>query len=513
MKKLHIFVLKSFLGPFVVTFLISLFVLLMQFLWRYVEDLVGKGLEWYVVAKLMIFAASNLVQMALPLAVLLASLMTFGNLGEYYELTAIKAAGISLQNIMKPLIAFCFLIAVGAVLFANYVVPYTNLEMGSILYQVSHQRPEITIKSGIFNNSIEGFSIKVGKKSKTTNMMYDFMIYDHATTLGNPVVLLADSGTMVVTDDEKFMVVTLYNGSRYEESAEQNLADRKYPHRHDQFLKQTLVVELPDQDATKADKSLFKHNFNMLNLKQLSKAIDSLSRVFNARENSQVEIMKTNYYFRNEIKYLNSHDLESKMKDSAIRKTEIAKLPVPMKLDSVFEASTKEEKLKMLNMASEYADKAMASVTINYEELDDRGRWIRKHEIAWHTKFALSFACFLFFFIGAPLGAIIRKGGFGLPFIVAIVFFVLYYIVSMSGNKFVRENVMPAYIGIWISSLVIIPLGALFTWKATTDSALFNTDAYISVFQSIAKTTNVKKIFQMIVNIFSKKSEFTDISQ
>jgi len=497
-KKLHLFVLKSFIGPFIVTFLISLFILLMQFLWRYVEDLVGKGLEWYVVAKLMMYASASLIQMALPLAILLASIMTFGSLGEYYELTAIKSAGISLQRIMIPLVILSFIISIGAFLFSNYILPYTNLKMGAILFDVSHQRPEINIKPGIFNNGVEGYSIKVNKKSRKSNMMYDFMIYDHSASVGNPVVVLADSGTMVVTDDEKYMVVTLYNGNRYEETQEENMGARVYPHRHDNFQKQTMIFELKGFNYNETDERMFRHNYQMLNLKQLQNAIDSLSKLYVEREVNYLEMLGVNYYFRYENKVPRNADSLIK-KTTKISKPDVSKLPVKSNLDSFYSSLSHTEKMKVLEYASDYAEKTQAHITTSNEELFDREKWINKHKIAWHTKFSLSFACFIFFFIGAPLGAIIRKGGFGLPFIVAIAFFVIYYIISMASNKFVREGVIDAYIGMWISSIIILPLGAFLTWKATTDSTLVNADSYIASIEAFLKRLKLK----FIINLFS----------
>ncbi len=284
MKKIHVLILKSFIGPFFITFAISEFFLLMQFIWLWVDELIGKGLETIVIVKVLYYAAASLVPMALPLAVLLASVMTFGNLSEHFELTAMKTSGISLWRIMSPLIFFIVALSIGAFFFSNNVLPYTNLHYAQLLYDVSRKRPEMSIKEGVFNNDIDGFSIKVDKKNHETGMMYKFMIYDHTRRRGNNKVTVADSGHISITTDQKNMVVTLYSGYNYNEMKEKKPAKKEYPARKDKFSEETIIFRLPDNSLKKSNDRMFKKHYEIMNISQLSVVIDSLSKELKKRK-------------------------------------------------------------------------------------------------------------------------------------------------------------------------------------------------------------------------------------
>jgi len=480
-KKLYIFIIKSYLGPLVMTFFIALFVLLMQFLWKYIDDLVGKGLDWKVIAELLTYASAGLVPMALPLAILLASLMTFGNLGENYELTAIKSSGISLPRIMMPLVVLTVFICIGAFFFSNDVLPYTNLKTGSLLYDITHQRPELNIKEGAFNNDIDGYSIKINRKSKKTDMTYNLMIYDHTANRGNVSVTVADSGYLRVTQDKKYMVVVLFSGLRYDEVLENSIqvhtSGRFKPHRRDKFTKQTLILPLSGFDFVRTDAQLFRNNFQMLNLKQLGHAIDSIDREFTKIQKDFTKSLIATNCFK-------VPEYENKV-DSLHPERQVSKKDVVINLDEKFKNLTRNRKMAVLNIASNYARSAHQSIAISKDEFDARLNIFNRHKIEWHRKFTLSFACFIFFFIGAPLGAIIRKGGLGMPVVISVVFFIAYYIISLSGEKFVREDILPASQGMWISSMVLLPLGVFLTYKATNDSVLLDIDTYLSFYKKI----------------------------
>jgi len=492
LKRLYLLVIKSYIGPLILTFFISEFVLMMHFVWLYIEDLVGKGLEWTIIAELLLYASAGLVPMALPLAILLASIMTFGNMGEHYELTAMKSAGISLQKIMTPLIILSVVISIGIFFFSNIVLPYTNLKAGSLLYDVSHHRPELNIKPGIFNTDIAGYRIKIKEKKPNSPIMYDFMIYDHTEKRGNTKVTLADSGKMEITDDQKFMIVTLYNGNSYEEMKEKRGRNKKYPSHHDEFEKQTIIFELESSDLERTDEALFKHNYQMKNLKQLSYWEDSLQQQLDDKKLSFIKGMNRSKYFRYTRKISNYSDTAQLIRDSILRKIQPKQLKVIYNLDSLYNSFDARTKHKVLEVAVGYAENSKKQIIANQKDFYSKRKNIQKHRAAWHEKLTLSFACLIFFFIGAPLGAIIRKGGFGLPFLVSIVFFLSYYVVTIMGKKFAVEGNWMAWQGMWLSSAFTLPMGVFLTYKATTDSVIFNFDTYIDLIVRPFKVYDIK---------------------
>jgi len=507
-KSLHWLVLKSYIGPLIATFFVSEFILIMQFLWLYIDEMVGKGLEFSIIAELLLNSAAGLVQMALPLAILLASIMTFGDLGENYELTAMKASGISLQRIMTPLIVLSIIISVGAFFFSNNVIPKTNLKAGSILYDIGVQRPELNIKTGIFNNDIDNYRIKIKNRNPNNAMMYDFMIYDHTDHRGNPKVTLADSGTMQVTGDQRFMILTLYSGIAYEEIKEKAENIKNYPDRKDVFSKETIIMELKGFDWERTDEQLFKHNYQMKNVSQLSNSVDSLYIVFAKRKNDFISELKENKYFKYQRKtkltlskkFTNKKDsIINAKKNIAIQKLDSINknikpkdLIVVKNIDTIYNSLKEKQKLRILNIAKTSIESYRKTISQKETDFYHRRDRILKHETAWHEKFTLSFACFIFFFIGAPLGAIIRKGGFGMPFIVAILFFILYYVISLTGKKFATEGVWTAWQGMWLSSFFTLPMGVFLTYKATTDSVLFDFDTYIAIIKRPFKVLEIK---------------------
>ncbi|MFM9027612.1 MAG: LptF/LptG family permease [Bacteroidota bacterium] len=451
MKKLTVLLLRSFVGPFLLTFLIALFVLLMQFLWKYIDDLVGKGLEWYVIAKLMIYVSVTLVPLALPLAILLSSIMTFGNLAEHSELTACKSAGISLQRIMKPLTITAVIIATSAFLFSNFILPIANLKMNALLYDVRQQKPALYITEGVFYNGIDGYSIKVGKKDDDGQTLRNIVIYDHTESRGNTKMVMAQSGKMVMSDDERFLIVTLFNGVSYDEQERERRKGNK-PLLRTEYKEEQFRFDLSSFRLTRTNEQLFKDNFQMLNLTQLEKASDSL------RES----IKEKQIDFSNRInqQVLRSEDSRS---DNRLR-------TVPM-LEAMERQRTFNAALFAARSVKGMADDAAQDIEIKQKVL-------ARHQIEWHRKFTLSFACLILFFVGAPLGAIIRKGGLGMPVVVSVLFFVTYHVISISGEKFAREGVLPAMHGMWLSSAILLPIGIFLTLKATSDSALFSADAY-----------------------------------
>ncbi len=468
MKTLHLFVLRSYLGPLIMTFFIVMFILLMQFLWKYIDDLVGKGLEFNVILELLLYASAGLVPMALPLSTLLASLMTMGNFGEHNELLAMKSAGISLPRIMSPLIVLTILISVGGFFFSNNVLPYTNLKISSLLYDVKQQRPELQLKVGVFNNDIDGLSIKIGSKDPKTNLMRRIMIYDHRSNEGNLMVTVADSGYMRITDDSQYMIVTLFSGSTYEEISENSPNRRqtikKYPSRNNRFEQQEMILELKGFGLQRTNEDFFKSSFHAMNLNQLAQTGDSLFRDIDDRTKQAVRNMANISLLKNPNSF--SH--------SSLRNPTYI-----LNSDSLFNSLSSETQLRTIERAIANARQSKNYIVSVKDDLYHRGKHAVRHIVEWHRKFTLSFACFVFFFIGAPLGAIIRKGGLGMPVVVSVLFFVVYYIISLTGEKFAREMIWEVNTGMWVSSFILLPLGVFLSYKATTDSVILNADFYI----------------------------------
>lgn len=471
MKKLTLLVLRAFAGPMVVTFLISLFVLLMQFLWKYIDDLVGKGLEPLIIIKLMVYVSVTLIPLALPLSLLLSSIMTFGNLAEHFELTACKSAGVSLQRVMRPLTVTAIFICLTAFYFSNYVLPVANLKMNALLYDVRQQKPALLIKEGVFYNGIDGYSIRISKKNSDGQTLENLLIYDHTENRGNTKMIIAERGKMAMSDDERYLLLTLYKGSSYEEQ-ENRPGKSSRPLLRTEFEEELVRFDLSSFKMTHTNEQLFKDNYQMLNLRQLTYASDSLKNRVKVR---QWEIYKQIITYYGIDTSLHKRDL------SKIKNTDLFSKKDPAK-----------EQLNKSTAA--WGVKNVQNILVDAsQDLEFKQRSLAKHEIEWQRKFTLSFACLILFFIGAPLGAIIRKGGLGMPVVVSVLFFVIYHIISISGEKFAREGVIPAWKGMWISSLILLPVGVFLTYKATTDSGLFDRDAYIRFFKRFTPSSNQKK--------------------
>ena len=487
MKRLHWFVVKSFLGPFFMTFFICVFILLMQFLWKYIDDLVGKGLEWNIIAELLAYASMGLVPLAFPLAMLLASIMTFGNLGENYELVAMKASGISLFRIMKPLMIVSVVITSLAFYFANNILPTTNLKLSALMWSVKQQKPEMVIKEGAFANDIDNYSIKVERKGRNNNMLYDVMIYDHSDNSGNVNVTLADSGRMEITEDRKFMTLTLYSGHSYtEENPRERGRDKRYAFRREHFGKEIINIGLKDFDFTRTDDNLFRNSYRMMNMTQLKSQEDSLFKDYRYRL----------WRLMTSMNYLSPID----------RKVSLTAIPIDslkrefkanpdtiVNVDSMIVSMDDLAKQEMYTRAIADARNNTQTLSQKKGELYGRKKLINKYAMERHRKFTLSIACLIFFFIGAPLGAIIRKGGLGMPVVVSILMFITYYIVSITGEKFAREDAWSMVGGMWFSTVVFLPLGIFLTYKAAVDSGIMNIESYQLFFKKFFRFFNFSK--------------------
>ncbi len=451
------------------TFFIALFVLLMQFLWKYIDDLVGKGLEWYVIAELLLYTSATLVPLALPLAILVSSIMTFGNMAEHYEIVAAKSAGISLQKLMMPLVLVSIGICLLAFYFSNSILPFTNLKMGSLLYDVRQQKPALSIREGVFYNGIDNYSIKVGKKGADGQTLYNVMIYDHTKGLGNTNVIIAGEGKMVMSDDEKYLIVTLFNGYNYEEQNKYDGPANSHPLIRSSFTSDLIRFDLSSFKLSRTNEDLFRDNYQMLNLQQLTHAIDSFSEREDVRRKEFIVNLKPYYSF---------------IRDSVHTRT----LTTPGKegTDILLEVPVDDRSMVMDNALNQCRSIRSYAYSLA-DELEGKQRTITRFKVEWHRKITLSFACFILFLIGAPLGAIIRKGGLGLPVVVSICFFLIFHIISISGEKLAKDGMLSPLNGMWMASAVLLPVGLFLSYKATKDSALFDMDSYQNFFKRFFK--------------------------
>ena len=452
MKKLYKLILSSFFGSFIFTFFIVIFVLLMQFLWVYVDDLVGKGLSFKILLELFFHASVTFVPMALPLAILLASIMSFGDLGEHYELVAIKASGISLWTAMRPLLLFSVMLSGLAFIFSNSINPVAMLKFKTLLFDIRRQKLAFDIKEGQFYKDIENYVIYVDKKGKDGSTIYGVKIYDHTDRQGNNKIMVADSGMMSLSPNQRTIIFTLYDGHNYTEDNSDDATFRtNRPFERMSFKEEQIKFSLESFDLTRSNEEMFKSYQSMMNTHQLSNALDSLERRYDERQEEFCQTFKQR---------LSNH--ESYKKNNSQLSTLSSQLQWPL-LEHL-DPSTRSSVLEMAVGASRNTKE---SVAFHRQDFQAQTLNIRKHKKEWHKKFTLSFACLIFFFIGAPLGAIIRKGGLGLPVVISVLFFVIYYIISTVAERMAEFGDLNMFLGVWISSIIIFPIGLILTFKAT----------------------------------------------
>nr|WP_255537163.1 LptF/LptG family permease [Pedobacter sp. SYSU D00873] len=462
-------VIKAFIRPFFVTFLIVMFVLLMLFLFKYIDDLIGKGFEWYVILELMWYASATNVAMALPLAMLLSSIMTFGSLGENYELVAIKAAGISLQKAMMPLIILISMLSVAAFLFSDYMLPVANLKMGSLLWDVRNQKSTKLIQEGIFNSTFENYAIKVEKKDPDGQTLHNVLIYQNNGSNGTSSVIKAKSGKMYKTYDDQYLVMILKDGVRYEEKTGSKVYNPRQIFSRFFFKETEQKFDISNFKMKRTDEDLFKNNAAMLNLKQLKYYQDSTGRIADSNASAIYRTLLPSYRV-----FFSNYKIAQHPKVKASNK-------------QVLEVIPEDNRSQTIEYAMSQARTLSESLTIRKEEQEGYYKLIRRYIVEYHRKFTLALSCLVLFFIGAPLGAIIRKGGLGLPVVVSIIFFLIFHIISTIGEKAAREGSITPLLGMWIAIAVLSPLGAFLTYKAASDSVLFDLDYYKQYFQRLFK--------------------------
>lgn len=445
----------------------------MFFLFKYVDDLIGKGFEWYVILELMYYASAANVSMALPLSILLSSIMTFGTLGENYELVAIKSAGVSLQKAMMPLLVLICFIAIGSFLFSDVMLPKANLKFGSLLWDIRNKKLSFLIKEGVFNNSIPGYSIRVDKKGLDGVSLEGVMIYDHTSNNGIAKIIIAKEGKMA--SDEKNLLLKLKNGVRYEESSGQNSSyNPRQQFTRMRFKETDQKFDISSFKMNRTDEQGFRNNTQMLNLKGLVKKEDSLSKELDS-VNKFASMTVSSYFKQNN--YVKGYT-KVKATEKVINKPVLNLLPV-------------NQKLSVIQSALDQANSIKQTTSGRMTDYGDRIRNIIKVQIEYQKKFTLAASCLLLFFIGAPLGAIIRKGGLGLPVVMAIVFFLIYHIIATVAEKSAITGTLAPFFGPWLAIIILSPVGAFLTYKATVDSALFDVN-------------NLKQLF---INLFKKKKK------
>lgn len=474
MKTIHRLVLKSYLGPMVLTFFIVMFVLMMNVVWRYIDELVGKGLSAGIIIELMTYFMANMIPMGLPLSMLLAAIMTMGNLGENYELLAMKSAGMSLVQITKPLIILVSFVAVGSFFIGNNLVPAANKKLYSTLYDIRQQKQALEFQDGLFFNGIDNMSIRVGHQEPETHLLHEVLIYDNRSTRGDMNTIVADSGYIRLSDDKKYLLVTLFHGETFEQTRNNNWYN-KSALRHHTFDLQKQIIPMDGFAMGRSDADLFS-NSQTKNINQLQHDIDSLEVKVSTATTSSYEPLLKEQIFARDVSVLPQPDSlridKSRFRDLNLQDS-IANLTLRDK-ERVWDQARSMAK-NSRNLFSAF-DESTAKEALNQ---------LYRSQVEWHKKISLPVSIIIFFLIGAPLGAIIRRGGLGLPVVVSVIFFVIYYIISLSGEKMAKEGTWDAVYGMWLSTFILSPIAIYLTYKATNDSALLDTDWYAGKIKAV----------------------------
>lgn len=482
MNRLNLYVLKQFVGPLFATFFVIIFVLLMQFIWMFVDDIVGKGLPAIVIIEFFYYAVLRLMLQALPLTILLSSIMVFGSLGERLELLSMKAAGISLLKIMRPMTILVSMLTVGAFFFADYVDPAATKKLATLRYDIGRKNPEMNIKEGVFNYDLPDMSIKIDRKDKETGMLYGLMIYDHSHMDGNTSVTIADSGRIDTDPITENLSLILYSGNSYSNLKEKNKRydNDKVPYRRDTFSMQVIMFGGQDE-MKRSNPEIYKKLWFAKRLPDLKESADSLQEEYDKTLTNAQFSLRRNYY-KIGIQVKENDDFD-KMTDSL----------TVISLDSVFRKASLNGQLRMIDMAKSYANNIVKEAGLR-EKVQENGMYIiKKHLAEMHKRFTVPLSCLIFFFIGAPLGAIIRKGGFGMPVIVSILMYILWYIIDTLGTKMATEGISPVWFGKWLSTFILAVLGTVITYQAANDSVLMNTENYMLAIKKVFRSRREKK--------------------
>ncbi len=493
------------------TFCICLFIVMMQFLWRYIDELVGKGLSIDVVAELFFYAALSMVPLALPLSILLASLMTFGDLGEHIELTALKSAGISLTTIMKPLAILITLVAIGAFFFQNNVLPQSQVKMWTLLFSMRQTSPTLDIPEGAVYSQIPGYNIFVKRNDKERDMLYNLLIYDVSRSTLYPRIVTADSGSLSMTEDKRHLVLKLYKGAWYEQMSGANgvkgLSSDMY--RRETFHDKEILIPY-DANFTRMDDEAMRSQYVGKNITELQQSIDSISCKVDSAATLILEHIR-----RQPICGVQQERVVINDGKSTVEPVKEVKLDKPVDINELIKSLSESEQQHLINQAIMRSTTQMQDMQFQGYTINDDNYIMRRHEIELLKKFTLSLACLIFFFIGAPLGAIVRKGGLGMPVVISVILFIIYYIIDNMGYKLARDGRWVVWQGIWLSSAVLLPLGIFLTKKAVNDSAVFNPDVWLNFIRRFTGLHQTRKLAakEVIINEVETDEALTRINE
>lgn len=477
-KQIDRYILTNFAKTFTSTFFVSLFVLLMQFVFKHIDDFVGKGVGFGVLAEFMFHASMSLVPLSLPLSILIGSLMTFGNLGERYELMAMKAAGISLFRIMRPLIVVMTFIAIGSFYFSDHVLPHTQVRMWTLIFSIREKPLELEIPEGSFYNGITGRNIYVGDKE--SDALLNVVIYDYSNGFENTSIILADTGYLSQSEDKKKLILRLHTGETFEhlkQSGDDVRPNKVPPYRRENFSRKEIIIDY-DGNFNELDPDFLERQYVSKNTTELQHAVDSIDiRIDQYLTQSQKNVHTTTYFNRNQ-----------KTTEQSIDTTGIAPPPMYTNLDDQYLHLNDYNKKMVINTALTRTRVIQNDIVYRKNDIE----WLkveqRRHGIEWHKRHTLPFACIIFLFIGAPLGAIIRKGGLGMPLVISTLLFISYYIIDNTGYKLAREGVWEVWQGMWLSAFVLLPLGIGLTYMAANELTALNGELYKNFFRKIFST-------------------------
>ncbi len=463
MKVLYSYLIKKYIPPFLGTLFIAVFVFFMVFVFTYIDEIAGKGIDSMTLVKMFSYTFLMFIPSSMPLAVLLSAIMTFGNLGENYELAAMKSSGLSLLKIMRPMLFFILFLAVFCFSFSNYTMPYIHLKQSSMLYDVRGAKPTLNIKESVFYNGIEGYSIRVGKKENDGQTIRNILIYDHQDKRGNTIQMYADSGKLQTSGDKNAMVMTLYNGNRYQQMLDDNSDVQSRPMLSASFQKQIVTFDLSGFQMKRTDEELFRNNAEMMNVSQLDDYIDTIA----VERGQRTQNIKENFE-----KYFNAKAIANSRRNDSLNKFDVS-------IKQYVETRNQADRVQLIDNAWNAAKSGQAFLEgkLSEEESDQKEK--AKFEVNWHKKFTLSFACIVLFFVGAPLGAIVRKGGLGMPVVISVLLFLVYHVISITCEKMALEGKMNPAFAMWISPLIFLPFGIWLSYKAAKDSALFDISGYL----------------------------------
>lgn len=493
-KKLDILVLRSFIGPFIATFFLTLFVLILQFFWLWIDDFVGKGMDTFTMLRLVLYLSATLVPLALPLAILLSSIMTFGNLGETFELVAIKSAGIGLLRFMLPLTVVAILLSGMAFMFNNYVIPIANLRMKTLHYDIVNKKPAFDLKEGVFYTTIPNYAIKVSKKEKDS-ILYNVIIYESNTGGPQDNIVTAEKGIMRVSSNQRFLEFILYNGWRYEERGNRYGNNTEFIRLG--FKEYKKILDLSDLAFNATNDSAYRDRYEMLNTRQLSKNVDSLKKSLDKFQERDTRELQGYFGF---TKYLDTGWIDVKAPPVKKGKSFLQLLPDSGKI-SATDASKQVVKTYVVDQSISYANSVKSSIEGPGFDYEGKRKELRLTLMTYHEKITMSIAVLVLFLIGAPLGSIVRKGGIGTPVVFAVVFFVIFFLLNNFGKKFVKEDVLQPVAGMWLATAVLFPIAVFLIYKALHDSQLFNKEFYYRTFRAIRRLVKKDKAVNKVPQV------------